>query len=120
MLNSTSSYQFTEMVFTITTVLDVVCTITFFFTKKSCKLCTEKNKMKTKKNRKDATRAADRQQSRLGALRLRVLCIGSDPRQQDRNRAWGTEKFFPPPGESAEDAGWGKEEKRCEKAQESK
>jgi len=31
------------MVFTVATVLDVICTIAFFFTKKSCKLCT-KNK----------------------------------------------------------------------------
>lgn len=31
------------MVFTVATVLDVICTIAFLFTKKSCKLCT-KNK----------------------------------------------------------------------------
>lgn len=31
------------MVFTVAAVLDVICTIAFLFTKKSCKLCT-KNK----------------------------------------------------------------------------
>lgn len=30
------------MVFTVATVLDIICTIAFFFTKKSCKLCTKK------------------------------------------------------------------------------
>lgn len=55
-LNSTNSYQLTEMVFTVTTILDIICTITFFFAKKSCKLCTEK---KEKINQKLETENAE-------------------------------------------------------------
>lgn len=41
----TSPYQFAIVVFAVTAVLDIVCSISFLFTKKASKLCTETRSM---------------------------------------------------------------------------